>query len=218
VILPIAIPFTRLRRDRSCSTDCNLPSMPVTAISGVWQILWGRTIGKARLTRSRNQPTVETGRLRSLRLRHMFHTLMTLLTAATFVAHGLLGCCWHHAHSHVVDGEPGSVSEVVCVGHHDHCAHSDHAVPAADSEVPQDTDHCPPPSPRCEESDCIVLGVLVSSTSGVGTPLSFFAVPLLGLPFVPVPLPNLGRQGLRTGSGSPPSQAPLHALSQVWLI
>jgi hypothetical protein len=27
----------------------------------------------------------------------MFRQLMTLLTAATFVAHGLWGCCWHHA-------------------------------------------------------------------------------------------------------------------------
>lgn len=37
----------------------------------------------------------------------MFRSILTILTATTFVAHGLFGCCWHHGHAHEVSHVDG---------------------------------------------------------------------------------------------------------------
>lgn len=63
----------------------------------------------------------------------MFRRLMTLVTAATFVAHGLWGCCWHHARNcpgH--DEAPSSTSQPSpCCKHHHRAPQERKQAPAA---------------------------------------------------------------------------------------
>jgi hypothetical protein len=70
------------------------------------------------------------------------------MTAATFLAHALLGCCWHHAHA---AGRPGGTGSAAC-GHSCGCTH--------DSAHPDDpsSENEPPASPsECDEPGCVFV-------------------------------------------------------------
>lgn len=135
---------------------------------------------------------------------------MTFLTVATFVAHGLFGCCWHHGHA---DAEIAVATEA-------HSGHGDS--PSHDGLDSDECDHddgpCHHEPSGCSKGRC----VFVRHHGSAGQSAPFVAAWL--------PLLSIADQGLADASraqahapaawGIEPraSSGPLHARLQVWLI
>jgi len=104
----------------------------------------------------------------------------TLIAAAAFTLHIMLGCCWHHAHGH--DAEPGHVHAAQTYDHvHEHChgglshfhgEQHQHGDESEESE-PATPEHCSDPQcvyvnasktplPLCNQ--VMLLPVVVSDT------------------------------------------------------
>lgn len=66
-------------------------------------------------------------------------TTLNLITAAAFLAHMVVGCCWHHPHgtdAHACQAAATQLSATDC-GSHDH-QHADYPAGDHEGEVPQD--------------------------------------------------------------------------------
>jgi hypothetical protein len=76
-------------------------------------------------------------------------TALILTTAATFLAHALLGCCWHHVHA---PSATGSAQASSCCRHECACS-SDTAI--ADEAGREEA---PPTAPStCDEPGCVFV-------------------------------------------------------------
>jgi hypothetical protein len=148
----------------------------------------------------------------------MFQSLVKLLTVTAFVAHGLLGCCWHHAHVHVASAEAPKLERGHCQGH-DHRV----ALEAIGERTTATDDHerrdsgSPHDSP-CDEGDCVFVRI----QDGVRCVTD--ATPALMPCLVPASLVNVKGQADSDSQGTtalretPLRSAPPRALWQVWLI
>jgi hypothetical protein len=146
----------------------------------------------------------------------MFQAFITILTATTFVAHGLFGCCWHHDHGQEslaerASGQNAGCRDAGCQGH----THSD---PAA-SEVDHATggehdDECPSPS-KCE-GHCIFARTQDSVDSS--TDLVLASVTFLVVAGAQSASSVCEVRGTSTRAGFAAPSSPHCALSQVWLI
>lgn len=147
----------------------------------------------------------------------MFQTLIKLLTVTTFVAHGLLGCCWHHTHSHVVGAERAVAEPAVtergdCHGHH--CA----SERATDTDDHGSRNSGAPHDPGCDEEQCVFVRTQDTVKSAMDVPLALVPF-LMAAVFSDVQgLAESDSQRFGTFLDAPPPSAPLHALHQVWLI
>lgn len=149
----------------------------------------------------------------------MFQTLIKLLTATTFVAHGLLGCCWHHAHPHAVSLEQEVVeSGADCHGHqHQHVHHTvserspDVAgQPNGSSEVPDESE--------CDEVHCVFIRTQETVNSAWDLPPALVPFLMNALFFDIQGLAESSSQRFAAFSEASLPAAPLLALHQVWLI
>lgn len=148
----------------------------------------------------------------------MFQTLTKLLMATTFVAHGLLGCCWHHTHSHVVSAEQAVVESGGCHGHRHHHGHRSASEQAANSDDHGNRNSDAPHDPGCDEEHCVFIRTQDTVKSAMDVPLALVPF-LVAAVFSDVQgLAELDSQGFGALREAPPPSAPLHARHQVWLI
>lgn len=101
-------------------------------------------------------------------------TFVHSLMIGVMLLHGVIGCCWHHAHSH-----DGALSDphAACHGHargmtfghagHDHDDHHHHG-PVG----PQDDSDSEEPQDPCEHGECVYL---VGKSVELSTPVASFA-------------------------------------------
>jgi hypothetical protein len=148
----------------------------------------------------------------------MFQTLAKLLMATTFVAHGLLGCCWHHRHWHVVSAEQAVVESDGCDGHrHDH-AHRSAGEQATSSGDHGNRNPDAPHDPGCDEEHCVFVRTQDTVKSAMDVPLALVPF-LVGAVFTDAQgVVESGSTGFGAFREVPPPSAPLHALRRVWLI
>ena len=80
---------------------------------------------------------------------------LILTTAATFLAHALLGCCWHHVHA--APAETASPQAANCCRHE--CACSSDITIADDGDLEDGAgDETPPTAPApCDEPGCVFV-------------------------------------------------------------
>ncbi len=139
----------------------------------------------------------------------MFQTIITILTATTFVAHGLFGCCWHHEHSHssVGDRSVAGASE----GRHGHGHTHDGSTEEHDAD--HDCEH--PDSGTCE-GHCVFAPTQDSVTIAADAMLfSLFFVVITNEPIASFDVEAFGWMGCDEVAWS---SVPHCALSQIWLI
>lgn len=141
----------------------------------------------------------------------MCQSLMTFLTAATFVAHGLFGCCWHHGHALPV---------IAAATHEAHSGHDESA-----SHDSSDADECEHPDgpchhepSGCSESRCVF--VRNHDSTGQSAPLIVaWLPPASGVDQVVAAVLVAQGDALWSRRIEPRiSSAPLYARLQVWLI
>lgn len=148
----------------------------------------------------------------------MFRAITILLTAATFVAHGLLGCCWHHEHSHAVSGvveKAESKSTEKHSHHHGHCGHESSNTEAGE-QCPNDDD-CDGQHGKCSEGRCVLAFTQVRAGLSVDVLANW--APLLTAVQLPCTLENLRAGSFVTENGEiEPHFKPRHAWLNVWLI
>ena len=84
------------------------------------------------------------------------HTVITLVTAAAFAAHALLGCCLHHAHVHAVGAQASAEG---MLDRHARHVHSHLHGPEHSHEPGHQPDSETPCVPECESSGCSFLSV-----------------------------------------------------------
>lgn len=150
----------------------------------------------------------------------MFQSLVKLFTAASFVAHALLGCCWHHSHTHALSAEPAATARSGCHGH-GHCHHKSHSGRNLVSEAgKQGNDSHSPHDSGCHEERCVFIRTLDTSNSAtdVAASLMPFAVLALSLDSQFLSLTDARALLERECGGPPIFSAPFCALNQVWLI
>lgn len=148
---------------------------------------------------------------------HMFRFVLTILTAATFVAHGLFGCCWHHGHTHVVSRIDGA--------QHRHCheqtqhGHSHHGLADESPEHARDGIHDSdaPLDQACDKGQCVF------ARTQDGPQLSSDVLIACGVAIVAVTgeapsMPTAESSALVAQNHNASLSAPCCALSQVWLI
>jgi hypothetical protein len=159
----------------------------------------------------------------------MFQPLVKLLTVTTFVAHGMLGCCWHHTHAHGTSAEtaalavPSALAGGCCRGHDHPVAHqaTGERAGATDHHGGRDPGRHNSGEPRdleCDECDCVFVRTrdLVRPIAGIATALMPFLAPAFGQ-YV------LGQAESDAHGTTALREAPLpaaipRALWQVWLI
>ena len=137
------------------------------------------------------------------------HFLVASVTAASILAHALLGCCWHHAHGKPLPAHD-TAGRVVASSHgaHRHCCH--HA--SHESKKPENKDEHQPCG--CNEERCTFV-----RTENPQTKILILESSLV-LP-VAEPLPSVGQldstfaTDMATGRIA---SAPLHLLHRVLLI
>jgi hypothetical protein len=146
----------------------------------------------------------------------MFQTILTILTAATFVAHGLFGCCWHHGHAPAVSGHAKQSTACHGHGHHRHAHHGSERQ-IAESHHGANYDSPSPQPDLCDEADCVFArtqdGPSLSGDLLAASAVSFSAV-------LPGDRPLTAAAGFSAFAADSPaaSSAPHCALCQVWLI
>lgn len=143
--------------------------------------------------------------------------IITFLLSAVFAAHGVFGCCWHHAHGEVAlaatgtDGHDHACHEHESLGLHRHAA----GCPTEGAaELPCNHDQ-PCNNQSCREPNCVYVRAEVESPPA--TPLGSLAAHL----FAPQPVFTashvvLGSSCDRSSCLDP--QTPRHLLFQVLLI
>jgi hypothetical protein len=151
----------------------------------------------------------------------MFQTLTTCLTLAAFVAHGLLGCCWHHEHcTAAIDSSAAPAMEShpvhACCGHHG--ARDQENSPA---DVPHDGRHSDSDSPcpsECDEGHCVFARATYQGNELTGASTTGACL----LPANEAPVLNpAAAANLRVTALDEPAflfSAPLRARLQIWLI
>lgn len=147
----------------------------------------------------------------------MYQISTTLLTAATMLAHGLFGCCWHHEHSSVAVHQGGGHVAAEHAGHFQAVAHQHEHAKCGHKAATGETPEAPCPH-VCDGERCVFVrssdsgafdaGVASASAAYDGAPSTFDAnaAPHRG---------SLPQFALHQPS-SP--AAPLHARLHVWLI
>ena len=91
------------------------------------------------------------------------HTVISLVTAAAFAAHVVLGCCIHHTHVHAASHDASA--EGVLHRHAQH-VHS-HAHASGHSQEPgHQPDSEAPSVPDCEAAGCSFMSVSKVATPG----------------------------------------------------
>lgn len=148
----------------------------------------------------------------------MFQTLIKLLTATTFVAHGLLGCCWHHTHSHVIGAERTVAERGGCHGHGHRHAHHCASERATDTDDHGNRNSDAPHDPVCNEEHCVFARTQDSVKSTADIPPALVPFLLADFPLAGSVLVVSDSQGFAALRETLPLPAPLHALRQVWLI
>jgi hypothetical protein len=139
--------------------------------------------------------------------------ILTLLTAASLLAHSVLGCCWHHAHGCDSSGAVMAEAEH-SHGHHDACESSSHETAELGgcliSEDPESHEH----GLACDEPDCS----FVKSQPSAMPSLDVHSTPLVALPLVTTGSPVRYAAAADTDAGCRSSGAALRAVLQVWLV
>lgn len=148
----------------------------------------------------------------------MFQTLIIFLTATSFVAHGLLGCCWHHAHSDMGHSGASACTESSHGHSEPHSACHERNVPVDAIDHDGDQHQCPgtPHHQECHEAHCVFTRTQdnVKDFADVLTASVSF---LLTVAALPAPTPIVGDFG--TLADDPISAAaPLYARHCAWLI
>lgn len=147
----------------------------------------------------------------------MFQTLTTILTATTFVAHGLFGCCWHHGHTHLLSGNGAVHEHAACHGHHRHTHHAAQGQIAEPGHDAGRDSESPRPTP-CDEGHCVFARTQDSPNSSVDASSVSAAFVLMALPCdVNLTFP-VEPSALAALEPAAHFSAPLCALCQVWLI
>lgn len=145
----------------------------------------------------------------------MFRVLITFLTTAMMLAHGLFGCCWHHEHGHV--GEVAEKAPAIGTAeHHEIAAHQhsdrlchDDAYHDGDSELP-----CPS---ECDSERCVFVRTSDGNPFDAGSATAVRGFTAVVPSFELVATPTLNRAP-SWPAVSPIAAAPLHARLNVWLI
>lgn len=142
----------------------------------------------------------------------MFRILTTVALVTSFVAHGLFGCCWHHAHeiSETVSTDQSTSSP--CKHRHARCHYGTRNV-----ESSQGSKSSPVHEPTgCSEGRCDLVLVQHEDSSDIGPPqwVAFLrvvqsneSVDLLSAPLL-----------LDVGGTKARASLPHCALCQVWVI
>ncbi len=155
----------------------------------------------------------------------MFQTLITILTASTFVAHGLFGCCWHHGHPHWVGG-CGTVHQTAavrdddsacCRGRHVH-DHREANAQAADRDQGSHPDAQTPAPARCDEGQCVFARAQDTAQSCEDVSLAAALFVAVVIPGDVLPAPAAEATAFAASEPAARSSAPLCALCQVRLI
>ena len=143
----------------------------------------------------------------------MFQTIITILTATTFVAHGLFGCCWHHEHSHASVGDRSVAG--ASNGHqgHSHTHHRASETPADEHDADHDCEH--PDSGTCE-GHCVFAPTLDSVK--IAADAMLFSVFFVAITNEPIASFDVEASGWTNCDEVAWSSVPHCALSQVWLI
>lgn len=143
----------------------------------------------------------------------MHSLLLTLLTAASLLAHSVLGCCWHHAHG--CDGSDAVIVEAEhSHGHDDACEASSHETAELGGcligEDPESHEH----GFVCDEPDCS----FVKSQPRAMPSLNSNATALVALPLLNTGSPVRHADAADADAGSRSTGAALRAVLQVWLV
>ena len=70
------------------------------------------------------------------------------------LAHGLLGCCWHHAHADAAHGEEAAACDAYHCQAHEHAAADQHHDAGESQPVGDQHDDCPA---TCDQGQCTFL-------------------------------------------------------------
>jgi hypothetical protein len=134
--------------------------------------------------------------------------VLIVTTAATFLAHALVGCCWHHAHGAAGDWSgprPRGIESATAECSHQGCGHA-HPVPAGDASHDH---HAPAPcrAPHdCDEPWCLFVTTVKAPSIDAPTAswlaaLGDFVPPLHAATVVPfddqAPVGRFGADSLR---------------------
>lgn len=144
----------------------------------------------------------------------MLRMLTTIVLAASFVAHGLLGCCWHHAHDRCAT----SVADQPSVSHCKH-RHARYPNDVRDVKSQSDGQSAPAHEPtgcnegRCDfvlvqQDECVDIG-LAQLIHPNGVAHSNELVDVSVTPFL---------LGFSISASNARASSPHCALCQVWLI
>ena len=144
------------------------------------------------------------------------YTIVTILTAAAFSAHALLGCGCRYLHTH--DAEAGHGPEQrASIGHHGgghhHHSHAPHVAvqDEGDGHSPVEHHDC-----QCSHVGCVyVVGPKVKSTIDAG--VLFALVEIAPTSAAGFSGPDIGRTALVVRNGPPPSLRS-HLLLQILLV
>ena len=148
----------------------------------------------------------------------MLSKVASLFALIPMLLHSILGCCWHHEHSHgyAVVASVVSTIEETCEheSHHAACAHYDDS--GANKSGDPDGHRCP--HAPCEEGRCVVAETAVSIT-----PESVVLNWDWSVGIVAIAVPRLEVSQSRTCEESIdgrmlPSSSQRRALRQVWLV
>jgi len=148
----------------------------------------------------------------------MFRSILTMLTAATFVAHGLFGCCWHHGHAHTVN-RVESVNLGHCHGH----AHHGHACEELAGEIDEhgqngNHDSHLPAERECEGDHCVFARTQDGPQLSGDFLMACAASLVEAITDECLPLPAAESSAIAAQSRCLSLSAPVCALSQLWLI
>ncbi|MFN9199449.1 MAG: hypothetical protein ACK5WR_15380 [Planctomycetaceae bacterium] len=168
----------------------------------------------------------------------MQRRLVTWLVAILLIAHGLLGCCWHHRHVHagpesvtppqntaplVVAATTPAAGPACC--HHRHQRHAAEPVvresPACSTAPANPAE--PAPDAPCTEDDCVFVASSRGTVSGdqpdsaIPHPCGFEGIPgWRSLPQLAVPGGWIGH--LRSGPAAAGDLRAHRVRTGVWLI
>ena len=168
----------------------------------------------------------------------MQRRLVTWLVAILLIAHGLLGCCWHHRHVHanpaadtvasgtnppVVATVPSAAGRPCCHhGHRPHVAEPIGQETPASAKAPANPAD-PTPDAPCTEDDCVFVAGSRGTVAGDQPdtahpePCRFDAIPCgENWPQIAVAGGRIGR--FRMGMAAPGDRRALRVRTGVWLI
>lgn len=148
-------------------------------------------------------------------------TFVHSLMIGVMLLHSVLGCCWHHAHSH---SGPVSERHAACHGHatcmtfghaeHDHDGDHDHSHPAPVGS--QDDSESEEPQHLCEHGECVYVA---GKSVELSTPVASFAPAAVVVELVDSTIIAMPVRAPKTGWRTPAETAlSVCARLSVWRI